>query len=74
MNLQQGQVWKRGGEYLRIVRLERFAVDYKSLIDPHSRNGTHHHSSKKEFCRLLKGATLFSAASPPSVGDGAAAT
>ena len=62
MKLQQGQVWKRGEEYLRIVRLERLEVEYKSLTDLASRDGTHHRTSKKEFCRLLKTATLLPAA------------
>ena len=48
-----------GGEYLRIVRLERLEVEYKSLIDSASLDGTHHTVRKKEFCRLLKNATLL---------------
>ncbi|MBI5775610.1 MAG: hypothetical protein HZA89_17970 [Verrucomicrobia bacterium] len=59
MKLYQGQVWKRDGEYLRIVRLERLAVEYKSTLAPGSRDGTHHQATKKEFCRLLKTATLL---------------
>ena len=66
MKLQQGQVWKQGGEYLRIVHLARLEVEYKSLLDPHSRDGTHHQIKKKEFCRLLKGATLLPPAKTPS--------
>ena len=31
VKLQQGQVWKQGGEYIRIVRLERLEVEYKSM-------------------------------------------
>jgi hypothetical protein len=59
MKLQQSQVWKRGGHYLRIVRVERLSVDYKTTHSPHARKGTHHHVTKKEFCRLLKEATLL---------------
>lgn len=58
MKLQQNQTWQSGGEYLRIVRLDRKEVGYKSLLDPTSRDGTHHQISKKEFCRLVKGAVL----------------
>lgn len=65
LKLQQGQVWKRGEEYLRIVHLERLEVKYKSQLDLLSRDGTHHHTSKKEFCRLIKGATLMPAAKVP---------
>jgi hypothetical protein len=58
MKLQQGQVWKQGGEFLRIVRLERLQVEYKSMTDPASKDGTHLRATKKEFCRLLKNAAL----------------
>ncbi|MDX1950596.1 MAG: hypothetical protein SFY81_00340 [Verrucomicrobiota bacterium] len=58
MKLQQGQVWKTSEYYLRIVHLERLEVKYKQMADPGSRDGTHHHVSKKEFCRLIKGAAL----------------
>jgi hypothetical protein len=59
MKLQQSQVWKLGEKYIRIVRLERLAVDYKMTRDPNGSTGTHHHATKKEFCRLLKDATLL---------------
>jgi hypothetical protein len=59
MKLQQSQVWRQGDQYFRIVRLERLEVDYKALKSPNSKKGTHHHASKKEFCRLLKNATLL---------------
>lgn len=59
MKLAQNQMWKKGAEYLRIVHLERLEVQYKAITDLPSGKGTHHHVSKKEFCRLLKGATLL---------------
>jgi len=59
LKLQQGQVWKAGTEYLRIVRLNRLEVEYKSLLDLASPDGTHHRATKKEFCRLLKTAMLL---------------
>ena len=62
MKLQQGQVWKQGGEFIRIVHLKRLEVEYKSMLSPATRDGTHLHIGKKEFCRLIKGATLV----PPS--------
>jgi hypothetical protein len=61
MKLQQGQVWKCGGEFVRIVHLERLAVGYKSATNPRFTDGKHQHTSKKDFCRLLKGATLLPA-------------
>ncbi len=59
MKLQQGQIWKCGAEYVRIVHLERHAVGYKSATDLQFTDGKHQHTSKKDFCRLLKGATLL---------------
>ncbi len=59
MRLQQNQVWRKGENHYRIVNLERLAVDYKLLKDPATKEGTHHRLSKKEFCRLLRGATLL---------------
>jgi len=61
VKLQQGQIWKQGGEYVRIVRLERLEVEYKSLASLASKAGTKIVTSKKDFCRLLKGAHLLSA-------------
>lgn len=60
MRLRQGQVWKCGNEYVRVVHLERLEVGYKSASDLKFTDGKHVHTSKKDFCRLLKGATLVS--------------
>jgi hypothetical protein len=65
MKLCQGQVWKQGKEYIRIVRLERLEVEYKSLTSPTSKEGTKHVTSKKDFCRLLKQARLLQLTKPP---------
>lgn len=59
MKLQQGQVWKTLDGYYRIVQWERLEVEYKFIQDLSTRDGTHHHTTKKEFCRLIKGATLL---------------
>lgn len=57
MKLHQNQLWRQGADLYRIVSLERLSVGYKKLdpVDPEA--GTHHQVSKKEFCRLIKGAT-----------------
>ncbi len=57
--LQQGQIWKQGADYLRIVEWARMSIVYKIMSDPHSKKGTVHEVSKKEFCRLIKGAELL---------------
>jgi hypothetical protein len=59
IKLQQSQVWKLDDIFLRIVRVERLAVDFKTQSSPNSKKGTHHHVTKKEFCRLIKDATLL---------------
>jgi hypothetical protein len=59
MRLQQNQVWQQGDLFIRIVRLERMAVEYKRTKDSASLAGAHEHATKKDFCRLLKGATLL---------------
>jgi hypothetical protein len=62
MKLCQGQLWKQGKEYIRIVRLERLEVEYKFLASPASKEGARHVTSKKDFCRLLKQARLLAPA------------
>jgi hypothetical protein len=62
MKLCQGQVWKSGHQYIRIVKLERLAVAYKSMPNLGNKEGTLHQTSKKDFCRLLKQAKLLSPA------------
>jgi hypothetical protein len=59
LKLQQGQVWKHGDEFIRIVHLERLEVGYKVVTNLKSGEGKHYHTSKKDFCRLLKSATLL---------------
>jgi len=59
LKLRQGQVWKRGDEFIRIVHLERLSVGYKTFKGPDLLDGKHHQATKKEFCRMLKECTLF---------------
>lgn len=58
MKLEQGQLWQKDDEYYRIVHWARMAIEYKLLKDPTAKEGTLHQVTKKEFCRLLKGAVL----------------
>ena len=69
IKLRQGQVWQSGEEFLRIVRLERLEVEYKSTITPTAKQGIHHKVSKKEFCRRLKKATLLPPVKTPPAAD-----
>ena len=65
LKLRQGQIWQSGEEFLRIVRLERLEVVYKSTMAPAAKKGTHHRVSKKEFCHLIKKAALLPATETP---------
>ena len=70
MKLEQGQIWQLGDEYLRIVTRERLAIEYKKLTDPQAKDDTLQRITKKEFCRLIKGAVLLpSAARGPASGS-----
>jgi len=66
MRLQQNQVWQQGDQFIRVVRLERKAVQYKTTKDSATVAGPHQYATKKDFCRLLKGATLLPPA--PRIG------
>ena len=58
MKLKQGQIWKTETNFIRIVELERLTVDFKTMEDAFTKDGTHKQLTKKEFCRLIKSATL----------------
>lgn len=58
MKLEQGQIWRSGEDFLRIVTWARLSIEYKRMSDPRTKDGTLHRVTKKEFCRLLKGAEL----------------
>lgn len=59
LKLQQGQVWKHGNEFIRIVQLSRLEVAYKIVSNLKTGAGEHRFTSKKDFCRLLKECTLL---------------
>ena len=65
--LRQGQVWKHGDEFIRIVRLERLEVGYKTFKNLKTGEGKHHHTSKKDFCRLLKACRLLAPKAPAPI-------
>ena len=59
MKLEQGQIWQKGADYIRIVAWARLSIEYKVMQNPATKEGTLHKATKKEFCRLLKGAVLL---------------
>jgi hypothetical protein len=56
IQLAQNQLWKKGDQYFRIVIWERLAIRYKLTDSKEAEEGTLHDVTKKEFCRLIKGA------------------
>ena len=59
--LEQGQVWKVGEDFYRIVTWQRLAIEYKHITDWETREGTQHKVTKKEFCRLIRHGELLDA-------------
>jgi len=67
MKLQQNQLWQKGEEYFRIVHRDRLSVVYKTFRNPAgARGAAQKNASKKEFCRLIKGAVLLEALPQPA--------
>ncbi len=59
MRLYQDEIYQKGGKFIRIVRLDRYEVEFKTTeVDPKGQ-GSVTVLPKKEFCRLLKGMTLM---------------
>ncbi len=70
MKLAQGQVWKTtDGQYIRIVVWERLAIEYKLTDQPDSKDGPVTRVTKKEFCKLIKGAVLHVPEPPSAATD-----
>ena len=63
MKLQQGQIWQKGNNFYRITEWSRMIIQYKHTHALEHKEGEVVEVSKKEFCRLIKGATLVE---PPS--------
>lgn len=58
MRLYQDEIYQKGAKYIRIVRLDRYEVEFKTMEGNPKGEGTVAVLPKKEFCRLLKGMTL----------------
>ena len=58
MRLFQDQVYRKGERFLKIMRLDRYEVEFKTSDGDLKADGAVATLSKKEFCRLLKGMEL----------------
>lgn len=58
MKLKQGQIWVKGAKSYRITEWARMTIQYKYSNDSDSEESEVIEVSKKDFCRLIKGAVL----------------
>ena len=59
MRIFQDEIYQKGAKYIRIVRLDRYEVEFKTMETNPKGEGAVAVLPKKEFCRLLKGMTLM---------------
>jgi hypothetical protein len=59
MRIYQDEIYQKGAKFIRIVKLDRHEVEYKTMDGDPKGNGTVAVATKKDFCRLLKGMTLL---------------
>lgn len=58
MRLYQDQLYRKKDAYLRIIRLDRYEVEFKTGTGDPKGEGVTQVLAKKPFCRLLKGMEL----------------
>ena len=58
MRLFQDQVYQKGDRFIRIVRLDRYEVEFKTVQGGPKGEGERAVLPKKEFCRLIRGMNL----------------
>ncbi len=59
MRIYQDEIYRKGEKFIRIVRLDRYEVEYKTMNGDPRGEGPIAVATKKEFCRLLKGMELM---------------
>jgi hypothetical protein len=59
MRIYQDEIYQKGEKFIRIVRLDRYEVEFKTMVGDPKGEGEVAKLVKKEFCRLLKGMTLL---------------
>ena len=58
MRIFQDQLYRKGERFVRLLRVERHEVEFKTTQGDPKGDVEIQTLSKKEFCRLLKGMTL----------------
>ena len=59
MRIYQDEIYQKGAKFIRIVKLDRYEVEYKTMNGDPKGEGALAVATKKEFCRMLKGMTLL---------------
>lgn len=58
MRIFQDQLYRKGEQFIRILRVERHEVEFKTTQGDPKGDAESQVLPKKAFCRLLKGMTL----------------
>ncbi len=58
MRIYQDEIYQKGDRFIRIMRLDRYEVEFRTTQGDPKGEGPEQVYKKKEFCRLLKGMTL----------------
>lgn len=58
MRLYQDDIFQKGEKYIRIVRIDRYEVEFKTTTAGPKGDGETAVLPKKEFCRLIRGMEL----------------
>lgn len=69
MRIFQDELYQKGDRFIRIIRLDRYEVEFKTTQGDPKGEGEVQVFKKKEFCRLLKNMTLVTAVKPDGAGE-----
>ena len=65
MRIYQNETYRKGGKFIRILRVERHEVEFRATDgDPEAKTEPEV-LSKKEFCRLIRGMDLVPPVAKP---------
>lgn len=58
MRIYQDEIYQKGAKFIRILKLDRYQVEFRETHGDPKGEGKVEVATKKEFCRLLKGMVL----------------
>ncbi len=65
MRIFQDQLYQKGERFIRLLRVERHEVEFRTTDGDPKGDGETQVLGKKEFCRLLKGTVLVTPPQSP---------